>query len=115
MLTNTNTELKTERKVTDVKKLDIFDVSEEVKETAIAECDKLNCDFVFICRSSTNPNYSYLYKVIGKKRNPLWENYEYCIWLLNTSLGGFHEGKYDISDIDAMKLTAESIYDYDQK
>ena len=112
MKTDTNTEIKTERKVTELKKLNIFDVSKEVKEIASMECNRLNCDLVFICRQSTHPDDNFKYRVIGKKRNPLAEGMEFCTWLLNTSLGGFYEGKYDVSSFRAMELTVENLHDF---
>lgn len=94
-----------------MKKLDIFNVSEEVKELATFECSKLGCELILIVRLSTCEKDNYLYKVIGKKENPLWEGKEYCVWTLNTSLGGFHNGTYDISSYDAICKISEDIYD----
>lgn len=94
-----------------MKKLDIFNVSEEVKKTAQIECAKLGCNLILISRLSTSEKDDYLYVIMGKKEKPLWEGKEYCVWTLNTSLGGLYSGTYDISSYDAFRAFYERICD----
>lgn len=91
-------------------KLDIFNVEENVIEEAKRECERLNCTLVQIFRKSNHPDDNFTYVVIAKKNVPLWEGKEYCVWTLNTSLGGFHDGKYDVDSYNALRLCMVRIY-----
>lgn len=91
-------------------KMDIFNVEEQVVEEAKRECERLNCSLVQIFRKSNHPDDNFTYVVIGKKKSPLWEGKEYCVWTLNTNLGGFHDGKYDVDSYNALRLCMVRIY-----
>lgn len=91
-------------------KLDIFNVEKNVIEEAKKECERLNCTLVQLFRKSTHPDDDFTYVVIGKKNAPLWEGKEYCVWTMNTKLGGFYDGNYDVDSYNALRICMVRIY-----
>lgn len=65
--------------------------------SAVLEYDK-KAEILLICRFSDNPKDNHLYLVMAKAG--------YCggynTWIYNTSLGGLHEGHYDMNFVDAL-------------
>jgi len=72
--------------------LNYTNVPKSIVNIAETELNKLGYRLILISRFSRHPADTYLWMVMGRENN----REIYAVWLLNTSLGGLHNGDYEL-------------------
>lgn len=80
-------------------------ITETVNEIG-STLDKLGEELITITRISDNPDDDYLFRIITKKKNPIFPGRCFCTHLVNVSSPeiGLYEGHYDITFAEAVEI-----------
>ena len=92
-----------------LKRLNIFNIPEEVTNKAREECEKLNYKLISIFRKSNDENESYRYVVLAENKKPSLEDRPCCVWTFFSTDNKLHDGCYDLSDGKALSVCLHRI------